>query len=504
MIRVGEGLDQFLPRLLDVWYDEYTSGSAPGMLGGVLTLVVPLLDKYDLVDVLSGNKKASITPKYRLTERLIFIVIKQLLHAVDKLHKLGICHFDIKCDNIAFRKDEDTSSEPRIVLFDLGMAEYRDPKGENCWKARDPSPWDGVWSMGTLRYNAPEMLFGREKRIGPSCDVWAIGCVLHELMNCMPAFEPLSDSRDDFGVLLCDENSLPHDQHPGHFYNSFRFVPVVQDSWNYEPTGVFPILFLRNELLEKDPARRPTIPDLLDQTTGYDWLQESFEHRIVDIYTAAFRKNDAQTKILLELLTKGKKFDIIEADILKLAVRFKEIYNESNKVAIDGGLARIDTPSPNREGIAALASHDGGLGKVAFRNFLGGVSLPEELKNTLFEMFDDDKNKTIDFGEFMLGLLKIIGGHPNSNEYLFQLCDINNDGKITPDGFKQVFGVEDDNFISKVEGMEGANRAIFGEWLETGKNVDTLIKNVIRGIITFKTDKYVIPQKRLQYQGFHR
>jgi serine/threonine protein kinase len=37
--------------------------------------------------------------------------------------------------------------------------------------------------MGSLKYMAPETLSGKNVKIGPSIDIWALGCVLYALLT---------------------------------------------------------------------------------------------------------------------------------------------------------------------------------------------------------------------------------------------------------------------------------------------------------------------------------
>ncbi|CAL5058606.1 unnamed protein product [Urochloa decumbens] len=130
-------------------------------------------------------------------------VMRQLLGAVDKLRATGTIHRDINPDNILVTAD----GELKLCGFGCVTPARRVGCPEK--------------PVGTLQYCAPEQMFGL-RRYGPKVDVWALGCVMAELLSGEPLFTGTTeddmftevvDLRDDFitmGVEAFDGTALDH------------------------------------------------------------------------------------------------------------------------------------------------------------------------------------------------------------------------------------------------------------------------------------------------------
>jgi tRNA A-37 threonylcarbamoyl transferase component Bud32 len=104
------------------------------------------------------------------------------LEAIGEAHASGIVHRDLKPGNLwlAMRPD----GRPRIKVLDFGISKA--PRGELQ---------QGVTSanavLGTPVYMAPEQLFSPAEVDGRS-DLWAVGCILHQLTTGALPFEASS------------------------------------------------------------------------------------------------------------------------------------------------------------------------------------------------------------------------------------------------------------------------------------------------------------------------
>ncbi|GAK62976.1 kinase-like protein [Moesziomyces antarcticus] len=104
----------------------------------------------------------------------------QLLSAVHWLHHHGVCHNDIKVDNLGVTYDTSGLGRDTVTLFDFGFANRYDPAKEGAFMSKE------VW--GTPEYLAPERfhaLLHDERKT----DVWALGIAFFEMLTGRTPFE---------------------------------------------------------------------------------------------------------------------------------------------------------------------------------------------------------------------------------------------------------------------------------------------------------------------------
>jgi len=68
-----------------------------------------------------------------------------------------------------------TGQRREPVIVDFGLARRDHPDEARLTRTGQV--------MGTLDYMAPEQLRGESKEIGPSCDIYALGVILYELLT---------------------------------------------------------------------------------------------------------------------------------------------------------------------------------------------------------------------------------------------------------------------------------------------------------------------------------
>lgn len=106
----------------------------------------------------------------------------QLCDAVQHAHSRGILHRDIKPGNVLLTTAEDGQSLC-AKLTDFGLALRLE-----SFAGDDPLSSVGTL-IGTPHYMAPEQIRGLQQDIGVPADVWALGCVLFELLTRQRAFD---------------------------------------------------------------------------------------------------------------------------------------------------------------------------------------------------------------------------------------------------------------------------------------------------------------------------
>jgi serine/threonine protein kinase len=100
----------------------------------------------------------------------IKLYVYQMLRSLAFIHSLGICHRDIKPQNLLVNPETH-----ELKLCDFGSAKVLTPGEPN------------VAYICSRYYRAPELIFDA-KEYTPAIDVWSAGCVMAELMLGKPLF----------------------------------------------------------------------------------------------------------------------------------------------------------------------------------------------------------------------------------------------------------------------------------------------------------------------------
>lgn len=107
---------------------------------------------------------------------LVKIYAYQAFRALAYIHALGICHRDIKPQNLLVYPGDDNKPNSHVLkVCDFGSAK-RLVKGEV-----------NVSYICSRYYRAPELIFGATD-YGQAIDVWSLGCVIGELLLGQPLF----------------------------------------------------------------------------------------------------------------------------------------------------------------------------------------------------------------------------------------------------------------------------------------------------------------------------
>nr|XP_033803380.1 hormonally up-regulated neu tumor-associated kinase [Geotrypetes seraphini] len=188
-----------------------------------------------------GNLMHKIYEKRCLEENEARQYIKQLVLAVEHLHRAGVVHRDLKIENLLLDIDDN------IKLIDFGLSNcagllgYTDPFSTQC---------------GSPAYAAPELL--ARKKYGAKVDVWSIGVNMYAMLT----------------------GTLPFTVEP--FSLRALYQKMVEKEMNPLPGHLSPVAinFLRS-LLEPDPAKRPNI----QQALANRWLNDNFPGKMLHTVT---------------------------------------------------------------------------------------------------------------------------------------------------------------------------------------------------------------------------
>ena len=167
----------------------------------------------------------------------------QLFRALHYVHQKGICHRDIKPQNLLLNSETGV-----LKLCDFGSAKALKPGESN------------VSYICSRYYRAPELIFGAAQYT-TTIDVWSAGCVLAELLLGSPLF-PGDSAVDQLVEIIKILGTPTRDQilamNP--HYTDFKFPAVRPNPWH----KIFPTatpadaLNLVRDLLLYSPATRPS------------------------------------------------------------------------------------------------------------------------------------------------------------------------------------------------------------------------------------------------------
>ena len=128
---------------------------------GRSALVMELLEGKDL-----SRREESVMPPVR-----VLGIARQVCKALQLVHASGVVHRDLKPENIFLCDTEERPDTIRVLDFGI---------------ARLATQATSAQSGGTPLYTAPEVVLGGAQ--GPGADIYALGCVLYELLTGITAF----------------------------------------------------------------------------------------------------------------------------------------------------------------------------------------------------------------------------------------------------------------------------------------------------------------------------
>ena len=125
---------------------------------------------------------------------------EQIADALDKAHRQGVVHRDLKPGNIMLARSG-------AKLLDFGLAKLQEPAPAFSSETAIPTQASGLTIqgtiLGTLQYMAPEQLEGKEA--DARTDIFAFGAVLYEMVTGKRAFE----GKSQVTIIAAIVNSEP-------------------------------------------------------------------------------------------------------------------------------------------------------------------------------------------------------------------------------------------------------------------------------------------------------
>ena len=153
--------------------------------------------------------------KKQLPLILIKLYSYQIIRGLSYMHALGICHRDIKPDNILINPDT-----CELKLCDFGSAKKL-VKGQ-----------PNVSYISSRAYRAPELIFGATEYT-TAIDLWSGGCVIAEMVLQQPIFSgesSLEQIVEIIKVLGTPNKSQIQSMNPE--YKEYKFPIIKRESWD--------------------------------------------------------------------------------------------------------------------------------------------------------------------------------------------------------------------------------------------------------------------------------
>lgn len=224
---------------------------------------------YDVI-VNNGYLNESVARRY----------FRQILSAIDFIHKNCIVHRDLKIENILLDEFDN------IKIIDFGLSNFYDNKSTlNTF-------------CGSLYFAAPELLLG-QRYSGPEIDVWSLGVIIFVLLN---GTVPFDDK---------DVEKLQEKIQAGKFSFSMNFSSSAKD--------------LISKMLNIDPKTRFTLEDIIYS----DWVNNDYDFPVNNYFSPKFPLERINIKIVTNLSTILKfQFKNLEREIF----RFFEVCLKDKKM----------------------------------------------------------------------------------------------------------------------------------------------------------------------------
>jgi Tol biopolymer transport system component len=153
---------------------------------------------YLVLELLEGETLADRLEKGPLPLDQALRIAMQIADALDRAHRQGVVHRDLKPGNIMLTKDG-------AKLLDFGLAKLRDqPAADDATVTKALTAQGTI--MGTFQYMAPEQLEGKDA--DARTDIFAFGAVLYEMVTGRRAFAGKTQASVIASILAADPPPL--------------------------------------------------------------------------------------------------------------------------------------------------------------------------------------------------------------------------------------------------------------------------------------------------------
>ena len=181
---LGERADNREPVAIKVLHPQFAAALGPERFHREIEIltrlqhsrIVPVLDSdeagmllYLVMPYVPGeNLRSRLEREGQLPIQAVLSIAQDIAAAVDFAHRQNVLHRDIKPENVLLEGD-------RALVCDFGLARAID-------RAALESLSSSGLVIGTPAYMSPEQAMA-EENLGPACDIYALGCVVYEMLT---------------------------------------------------------------------------------------------------------------------------------------------------------------------------------------------------------------------------------------------------------------------------------------------------------------------------------
>ena len=137
--------------------------------------------RFLVLELVEGDTLADRIQRGPMGVAEVLMIALQITEALEAAHKKGIVHRDLKPANIKITTDG------KVKVLDFGLAKMLDDRAEASSLQTQMTASSPGTIVGTPAYMAPEQAKGGEA--DRAADIWALGCVLYELLAGRRAFQ---------------------------------------------------------------------------------------------------------------------------------------------------------------------------------------------------------------------------------------------------------------------------------------------------------------------------
>ena len=364
---------------------------------------------------LSNKIDQRIKTKKPYDEKILSELIYQLASAINYYHKIGICHRDLKPDNILFVNLGGMENNP-LKIIDFGLGKLNKNKGK----------LESV--VGSILYMAPEVLNGSYNE---KCDIWSLGVILYTLISGVLPFLGQNDGETKMKIILMKYNIEKDFQGASEEVKDLIKHMLVKESERYSAQDIL------NHKWVKKEKKFPNNSEFLENNLKVYQKMDIFEKKIITFI--ASRLNENEIKNLTNFFN---IFDKNSDGIINI--------NEFSR-----GISELSTKKLSKEEIEELFKNidTNKDRKIEYTEFLAScinkdLYLNKDKLREVFEAFDKKKIGKICV-EDIISVLKLDDNSAIKPKEVFRKLDTANEGKIEFDQFIKMICILISDSINK-------------------------------------------------------